>query len=466
MCLQANYSAPPDVLLIQSEGTGIMQDNNRRSRPAGISLRGITDTFRSLTAADPERECLQQISDVLLLCDGELCHLSSGSCRAVQDEDDPASLAAAAHSLLDRGDQARGRRKQAAVLLLLPVREFMATRTFLPGVAPQAVPAALQLQVDSLLPGHTGELALAVHPGRNPDEDADTALWMPAERLDELHRAFAGQGIQLAAVTPRILALVQQERLQWVEDSDTRQHHCLLWQNGAIRQLLQVDRRDLEEEAFQEQWQAAVHDLRSRGQAATASSPPRSAATFIEAIRQPLHPEYCFVPQAARQRRQRLRGQRLRLVAAALVLAAGLAVMLPYLWQGVQILRLEARLDTVHEQATDARENQARVREFENRWALFRDYPEQEILPMMLDLQNRLQGDRLIALTLEDGRLSIEGESNNPQALLQRLEEHERFAGVDFSRATSNNRYYIDMRLAGIDFASYYDWYFPDRRRR
>lgn len=443
-----------------------MQDNTRRSRPAGLSLHGITDTLRSLTAADPERECLQQISDVLLLCDGELCHLTSGSRRLVDDEYDPGGLAAAAHSLLDRTGQTRGRQKEPAVLLLLPVREFMATRTPLPGVAPQAVPAALQLQVETLLPGHTGELVLAVHPGRNSDEDADTALWMPARRLDELHRAFAEQGIQLAAVTPRILALVQQERLQWVEDSDAQQHHCLLWQNGAIRQLLQVDRRDLEEEAFQEQWQAAVHDLRSRGQAATESSPPRSAATFIDAIRQPLHPEYCFVPLAARQRRLQLRGKRLRRVAAALVLAVGLAVMLPYLWQGAQILRLEARLNTVHEQATDARESQAQVREFENRWALFRDYPEQDILSLMLDLQNRLQGDRLIALTVEDGRLSIEGESNNPQALLQRLDEHERFAGVDFGRATSNNRYYIDMRLAGVDFASYYEWYFPQRRRR
>jgi hypothetical protein len=64
-----------------------------------------------------------------------------------------------------------------------------------------------------------------------------------------------------------------------------------------------------------------------------------------------------------------------------------------------------------------------------------------------------------------EGELQIEGESADPQSLLQSLEREPMFTGVDFARATSNNRYYIEMRLSTVDFADYHARYFPEARR-
>ena len=71
----------------------------------------------------------------------------------------------------------------------------------------------------------------------------------------------------------------------------------------------------------------------------------------------------------------------------------------------------------------------------------------------------------LSSLELVEGALQIEGESPDPQSLLQQLERDPMFTGVDFARATSNNRYYIEMRLSTVDFDGYRERYFPEVRR-
>ena len=45
---------------------------------------------------------------------------------------------------------------------------------------------------------------------------------------------------------------------------------------------------------------------------------------------------------------------------------------------------------------------------------------------------------------------------------LQRLERDPLFTEVVFSRATSNTRYYIDLRLANVNFEAYRVRHFPD----
>jgi len=84
---------------------------------------------------------------------------------------------------------------------------------------------------------------------------------------------------------------------------------------------------------------------------------------------------------------------------------------------------------------------------------------------VLLQLQSVLTPSVLTSLELVEGELQIEGESEDPQSLLQRMEQDAMFTGVDFARATSNNRYYIEMRLSTVDFAEYHERYFPDARR-
>ena len=77
-------------------------------------------------------------------------------------------------------------------------------------------------------------------------------------------------------------------------------------------------------------------------------------------------------------------------------------------------------------------------------------------------LQEVLAGEQLSALELSEGLIRIQGTSSDPQAILQRLEQDPLITEVVFSRATSNTRYYIDLRLATVNFEAYRVRHFPD----
>jgi hypothetical protein len=65
-------------------------------------------------------------------------------------------------------------------------------------------------------------------------------------------------------------------------------------------------------------------------------------------------------------------------------------------------------------------------------------------------------------LEISEGLFRIQGISQDPQALLERLEQNPMFAEVTFARATNNNRYYIDLILSTVNFEAYMVRYFPD----
>ena len=73
-----------------------------------------------------------------------------------------------------------------------------------------------------------------------------------------------------------------------------------------------------------------------------------------------------------------------------------------------------------------------------------------------------LAGEQLSSLELSEGLIRIQGTSSDPQAILQRLEQDPLFTEVVFSRATSNTRYYIDLRLATVNFEAYRVRHCPD----
>jgi len=52
--------------------------------------------------------------------------------------------------------------------------------------------------------------------------------------------------------------------------------------------------------------------------------------------------------------------------------------------------------------------------------------------------------------------------SQEPQAILERLEQNPMFTEVVFSRATNNSRYYIDLRISTVNFEAYMARYLPD----
>ena len=79
----------------------------------------------------------------------------------------------------------------------------------------------------------------------------------------------------------------------------------------------------------------------------------------------------------------------------------------------------------------------------------------------MFRLQDVLAGEQLSSLELSEGLIRIQGTSSDPQAILQQLEQDPLFTEVVFSRATSKTRYYIDLRLATVNFEAYRVRHFP-----
>ena len=128
-------------------------------------------------------------------------------------------------------------------------------------------------------------------------------------------------------------------------------------------------------------------------------------------------------------------------------------------------MRLDSQLTALKGDAVQAREDQAIVREFEISWGVLNEFPRQHIPEVLLQLQTVLSPNVLTSMEIDEGSVEIEGESADPQSLLQLLEQNSMFTGVDFARATNNNRYYIELRLSTVDYDAYRQWYFPDVRR-
>jgi hypothetical protein len=110
----------------------------------------------------------------------------------------------------------------------------------------------------------------------------------------------------------------------------------------------------------------------------------------------------------------------------------------------------------------NARQDQQTVVDFENQWGPLNDFPDQVVNEALFALQNLLSPERLSSLEISEGLIKLQGSSADPQAILQKLEQDPLFTEVLFSRATSNTRYYIDLRLSPVNFEAYMIRYFPD----
>lgn len=435
----------------------------RQGQGAVFDLRHWQQALSSLRARDASGKHLQQVETVLMVFEDRLYHCGSGSWRRIDRLDsalrpDPEALAAAARELLD------GMFPEGGLLLLLPGQEFVATTVALPGVAREAIKPALRLQADTLLPGCDEPLALAINPGRQTDALEETALWMPEARLDALFEALADRGLFLAAVMPRVVAAAAGQAAAQLEDNDSHTITRIQWENRALVYWQQISRQDLQEELFREQWQRAEEKARRP------DLPQLQISDGEQYIRQApdvgTAPEYCFFPAGAmRAWLQQQQQRRTRMLASAAAIAVFLGLM-PFLVQTFDAWRLTASLERHHALAAEARSDQAAVRDFEADWGIFTEYPRQRLDEALFTLQEVISPNVLTSFEMTEGRIQIEGESQDPQGLLQALEAHPLFTQVDFARATSNNRYAIELRLTTMDFPSYYSWYFPEQRQR
>ena len=344
-------------------------------------------------------------------------------------------------------------------IMFLPAEEFMSTVVSLPGLAPSAAAQAITLQAESLVPSLDDRLALIQTPTRLPGTDDYLCLWMRHSRLDEYSAAFESAGLELVALAPRaLLAKQAAERSLHLLDQDASQTTRVILQDGLPIKWETIQNSDLADTELLSQWQTEqkANELANAGRVQLQDSPDwLTTAAANAAVTQALNSGFMLLPNGElNRRRTQTLVQRLA-VAAVVVALLMLVALVPFALQSVKFRFAANELLSLREQASAARQDQAFVAEFDRRWGAVNDYPQQAIVDTMFTLQSLIAPDTLTSLEVDEGLISIEGTSNNPQAILQRLEQDPLFTEVVFSRATNNSRYYIDLRLSTVSFEGY-----------
>lgn len=421
----------------------------------------VTPQWRSRLFGDARGELVKACSDTLLVLGSTLIHAQSGS-RTELEIGTVLKAEDLAHKAAVLLRQNPSESKDRSILLLLPPSEFVATSSTMPGLTGDNLVSALKLQKETLLPACNQHLALAVESNPAMQQEPVTAVWVSQARLDSLFNAFAEQNLFLAVVRPRLLQLLTNEPVMTVIEKDGEVLTAVSILDGYLGSWLQINEQDLQQDEFSEQWQAELTNISNSN-----SNPAEVNVANIDDYLSKLNPEakrsYCYFPAGALAARKKAEKGRQALLAAAAV--AGLLILgsIPFIAQSVELAMANSRLESTREMSAEARADQAVVVDFENQWGIFNDFPDQQVREALYQLQEVLAAERLSSLELSDGLIRIQGTSSDPQAILQRLEQDPMFTEVVFSRATNNTRYYIDLRLASVNFEGYLVRYFPDQ---
>ena len=418
---------------------------------------------RTLIKGASGRDLVKKIETSFLLFDNKIVHLETRDTVEIEDTDAPSIAAACAELLTTISAE---QRKEWAALLLLPANFFVATTTTMPGVAKENLVSALKLQADSILPSQEKPLSLAINSLSATQGDEHLALWMLETTLSDLFDAFAAKDIFLAAVKPRFMngsgeisseINYKNDAKITILDVDEATETCVVIEDSILKSVLHVRKQDLQQEVFQQQWQKTLAQDYSENIIEL-----NDAADYCSQIDAQSNQEYCFFPYGALNATRRTVQGKQYIAAAAAVVAALFIVAVPFILQSLEFRSLAGMLEVQREMASDARQDQAAVVSFENEWGLISDFPEQSLREAMFTLQNILRPDTLTSMEVSEGLIKIQGSSNEPQAILQRLEQDPMFTEVLFSRATNNQRYYIDLRISTVNFEGYMVRYFPN----
>jgi hypothetical protein len=429
-----------------------MSNNSTSAFGDKIKLQ-IADKWRSILEAGLVSAKPLSVGATVIVYEDRICHVESRQSRALSTLD-PDGVALAVKGLFAELEQ------PPTLLLLLPSTQFLLTEVQLPGVARESLRSAIRLQSAVLVPSYTGELAFSVS-ATSPVGDNHNILWMSAELLDEYFAALQSQGFFLAAIMPRILAMLPEQGTGTLLDEDNNGVTHVTIVDDNISQWQQVSMADLEEPQYETQWNETL----SQAAPETKLTDRHSLEDYLDSSDTRTLNQYTFVPSGASTKaKQSAKGRRLIQAVAATVVVALMAAS-PFFYQGYKKVQLAQELEKTMLLSSDARADQALVRDFESRWGVLNEFPVQDISTMLLALQQELSPSVLSSLEVDEGKVQIEGESADPQSLLERLEQNQAFTGLDFSRATNNNRYSIEMRLSTVDFDGYKQWYFPDERR-
>jgi hypothetical protein len=420
-----------------------------------LSLKELNNLLRWFYAASVHRDILAGINTSLVLFDQMLINTANGQYRQLTVAQDNSTygqqVAASAKLLLE------GRESGAAILLLLPPADFVATRFAMGVSGEKLLRSALKLQVHSLIPACEEELLLGINGGSSEG----VALWYPARAAEALYVAFREQGMLLAALMPRTLAMLQIDTTSadhLLLDADAQHITQLECRGGTIKSLLNIKQIDLQQEAFASQW----HNECAKVPPAPLIS--SSEQNFWIGLRQTFQglESYCFFPAGAEQTgRKKIATTQKKMGGVASIVAMFL-LFVPFLSNWVQIALLEAQVEDLREASAVARQSQAAVYEMEEQWGVIAEFPRQDVGQTLLSL-NELIDASLSTFAIDKGMVDITGFAQDPAVLIEQLAEREEFFDVGQSRSSSSgdessargDRFGIRFSLSDIDFQAY-----------
>tara|TARA_A100001011_G_scaffold16356_1_gene17058 strand:- start:4060 stop:5331 length:1272 start_codon:yes stop_codon:yes gene_type:complete len=422
-------------------------------------MDSLTNKFKDLflnfiwrrSANKAHKELEKSVSATLMLFNQELYLIESGKSVRLSDNWGTDELAAKGKELLGYF------KEPPSIQLLLPSGDFLATRHSLPDLPKNNLISALRLQVEETLPSFDKPVAIALNSQSSVVGKETIVLWKDQEELDNLYLAFQKQDLFLAVVEPRILALQASGEIDGFLERDGLNETLVIFENSVLKTWQQAHKVDLAQDEFLDQWNTTISDQ-------------NHTSIFeideLEKIRTlTIKPEgsgYPFFPNGAITARQEVeRGRKVISVFTVLIVLLCLAA-LPFVRQSIEFRSAASSLEASRVMSSEARQDQQVVVNFEDRWGPLNDFPEQQLRQVMFTLQNVLGAERISSMEVSEGLIKLQGSSADPQAILQKLEQDPLFTEVLFSRATSNTRYYIDLRLSPVNFEAYMVRYFPE----
>lgn len=372
----------------------------------------------------------------------------------------PIEIATAAKRLLP------SRAKRQNIALILPSSEFVATSLNLPAIAAQNLESVVSLQKESLLPGVTEPLLLAV---QAPLEgERTTALWLPVKRAEELWQAFKQVGFFVRCIIPRpLIALPHKKSTPYfVYDEDNTNITGVEWSSGVIKNWLHVAKIDRENPNFEEQFEEAL---------STFSEIPQNWKTNLNDWKKVKLParayDYAFTPPSASaflaKKANTKNTTRISLLILLVLASLGGGATYAIDYQK----KLEQELSKLKNRTLDIRRLQAEVGEINQTIGAIINFPDQPLIIILNSLNQMIPQDSwLVGFRIEGGKIKFEGYSPNPTALIEILNQIPQIHQIEQNRGTTTEigrkelRFGISFKLKDYDLASYWLEYFPKKR--
>ena len=408
--------------------------------------------IQSLLPARRHSDIFNRIDISLLLFDNTLVNTANGEAEEIaliEDGSFPEAMARAARRLA-RGDKRN-------ILLLLPTADFVATAYHMNLAGEKMIRSALELQAQSLLPAYEENLLLAV----NAAQQEGVALWFNEQEANRLFRAFAHEDLFLGAIMPRSLAVLDASddddlKTMLINDEEGSNISFLQVRSNAVRRLLTVNKRDLEQEVFARQWEIETSQLKGDAMRNMTSMDDWKA---LKRKVQPL-PEYSFLPAGAIAEQKRISFARNSKVAMAATAVVVLLLFAPFIARWLELRGVLDDLETAQDMSAEPRALQVSIFDMEEEWGALYEYPDQQVAQVLVSLNSVIQSS-LTSISINKGVVDITGSTNDPAYLVELLSEREEFNNVSQSTSTrgAGSQFGIRLNLTNVDFEDYEEKY-------